>query len=141
MKLVVGPLILFKNSFIWTWMTTWIWASLVAQKLNNPPAMQDSQVQSLGQEDPVEESMATHSSIFTWRILWTEEPVATVHRVVQSWTWLKQLSMHTQPLGLGLRFHNHIILPFRKIWNPGIISVAICLAVLTIFGKWKQWWK
>ena len=86
MKLVVGPLILFKNSFIWTWMTTWIWASLVAQKLNNPPAMQDSQVQSLGQEDPVEESMATHSSIFTWRILWTEEPAATVHRVVQSWT-------------------------------------------------------
>ena len=87
MKLVVGPLILFKNSFIWTWMTTWIWASLVAQQLNNPPAMQDSRVQSLGQEDPLEESMATHSSIFTWRSLWTEEePVATVHRVAQSWT-------------------------------------------------------
>ena len=86
MKLVVGPLILFKNSFIWTWMTTWIWVSLVAQQLKNPPAMQETQVQSLGQEDPLEESMATHSSIFTRRILWTEEPMATVHRVAQSWT-------------------------------------------------------
>ena len=42
--------------------------------IENSPAMQEIQVQSLGQEDPLEEGMATHSSILTWRIPWTEEP-------------------------------------------------------------------
>ena len=40
----------------------------------NPPAMQETWVQSLGQEDPLEEEMATHSSILAWTIPWTEEP-------------------------------------------------------------------
>jgi len=40
----------------------------------NPPAMHETRVQSLGQEDPLEEEMATHSSIFAWRIPWTEGP-------------------------------------------------------------------
>ena len=40
----------------------------------NPPAKQEMRVQSLGQEDPLEEGMATHSSIPAWRIPWTEEP-------------------------------------------------------------------
>ena len=44
------------------------WASLVAQIVKNPPAMQETWVRSLGREDPLEESMATHSSILTWRI-------------------------------------------------------------------------
>ena len=51
-----------------------IWASLVAQTVKNLAAMQETWVQSLGQEDPLEEGMATHSSIFAWRIPWTEEP-------------------------------------------------------------------
>ena len=42
--------------------------------MKNPPAMQETQVQSLGQEDSLEEGMATHSSILAWRIPWTEEP-------------------------------------------------------------------
>ena len=49
----------------------------MAQWIKNPPAMQEMQetwVQSLGQEDPMEEEMATHSSILVWEILWTEEP-------------------------------------------------------------------
>ena len=41
---------------------------LVAQMVKNPPAMQETQVRSLGQEDPLEKEMATHSSILTWRI-------------------------------------------------------------------------
>ena len=49
-------------------------ASLVAQRLKHLPAMQETWVQSLGQEDPLEKEMATHSSILTWRIPWTEEP-------------------------------------------------------------------
>ena len=50
------------------------WASLVAQMVKNPPAMQEARVRSLGREDPLEKGMATHSSILAWRIPWTEEP-------------------------------------------------------------------
>jgi len=48
-------------------------ASLVAQSGKNLPAVQETQVQSLGQEDSLEKEMATHSSILAWKILWTEE--------------------------------------------------------------------
>ena len=46
----------------------------MAQTVNNLPAMQETQVQSLGQEDPLEKGMATHYSILAWEIPWTEEP-------------------------------------------------------------------
>ena len=45
----------------------------MAQVVKNLPAMQESQVQSLGWEDPLEEEMATHSSILNWKIPWTME--------------------------------------------------------------------
>ena len=48
-------------------------ASLVIQTVKNLPAMQETWVRSLGQEDPLEKGMATHSSILAWRISWTEE--------------------------------------------------------------------
>ena len=48
--------------------------SLVAQSVKNLPAMQETQVRSLGQEDPLEKGMAVHFSIPPWRIPWTEEP-------------------------------------------------------------------
>ena len=50
------------------------WASLVAQMVKNLLEMQDTWVWSLGQEDPLEKGMATHSSILAWEIPWTEEP-------------------------------------------------------------------
>ena len=51
--------------------------------------MQETWVRSLGQEDPLEEGMATHASTLAWRIPWTEEPGgATVHGVTKSWTRL-----------------------------------------------------
>ena len=49
-------------------------ASLVAQTVKNLPAMPETQVQSLGEDDPLEKDMATRSSIRAWRIPWTEEP-------------------------------------------------------------------
>jgi len=49
-------------------------ASLVAQMVKNLPAMREIWIQSLGWEDPLKKEMATHSSILSWRILWTEEP-------------------------------------------------------------------
>ena len=48
-------------------------ASLVAQMVKNLPAIQETWVQSLGWEDPVEKEMATHFSILAWRVPWTEE--------------------------------------------------------------------
>ena len=51
-----------------------MWSSLVAQTVRNPPAMKETQVQSLGWEDPLEKGMTTHSSILAWRNPWTEEP-------------------------------------------------------------------
>ena len=48
--------------------------TLIAQLIKNPPAAQETWVQSLGWEDPLEEGMATHSSTLAWRIPWTEEP-------------------------------------------------------------------
>ena len=48
--------------------------SLMAHEVKNPPEMQETKVPSLGQEDSQEDGMATHSSIFTWRIPWAEEP-------------------------------------------------------------------
>ena len=47
----------------------------MAQMVKNPPAMKETRIRSLGWEDPLEEEMATHSSILAWRIPWTEEPV------------------------------------------------------------------
>ena len=58
---------------IWASYTTYI-AFVVAQTVKNPPAVQETQVRSLGREDPLEKGMATHSSILAWRIPWTEEP-------------------------------------------------------------------
>ena len=51
-----------------------VWASLVAQRLKQLPGMQETQVQSLGWEDPLEKGIAAHSSVLVWRISWTEEP-------------------------------------------------------------------
>ena len=59
----------------------WMRASLVAQKVKRLPVMRETRVQSLGREDPLEKEMATHSSTFAWRILWTDK-----HGGLQS-TW------------------------------------------------------
>ena len=59
-------------------------ASLVAQRLKHLPPMREAQVPSLGQEDPLEKEMITHSSILAWRIPWTEEPGGLqFHRVAK----------------------------------------------------------
>ena len=65
-------------------------ASLVAQSIKNLPAMRETWVRPLGWEDPLEEGMATHSSIVAWRIPTDREAWwATVYRVTKSWTQLK----------------------------------------------------
>ena len=72
------------------------WASLVAQVVKNLPTMQETQFRSLGREDPLEEGMATCSSVLAWRIPWTEEPGGLQSMVLQrvDFARLKRLSMH-----------------------------------------------
>ena len=58
----------------------------MAQSVKNLPVMQETWVQSLGWENPLEKEMATHTSILAWRILWTKEPSGTVRGVTESRT-------------------------------------------------------
>ena len=51
-----------------------MWDSLVAQMVKSLPVMRETQLQSLGQEDPLDKEMTTHSNILGWKIPWTEEP-------------------------------------------------------------------
>jgi len=63
----------------------------VAQTVKNPPAMRETWVRSLGQENPLEEGMATHCSILAWRTPWTEEPGGLQSTGSQRWPRLKLL--------------------------------------------------
>ena len=103
--------------------------------------MQETQVQSLGWEDPLEKEMATHSSILTWEIPWLEEPGgATVHGVAKSQT---RLSTHAQsPVGngSGCLAGKKILFPSRRelcLWLGGYFYSAIlaswCWVRLCIF--------
>ena len=56
------------------WLPWWLWASLVAQRVKCLPTMWETQVQSLGQEDPLEKEMVPHSSTLARKIPWTEKP-------------------------------------------------------------------
>ena len=79
-------------------------ASLVAQRLKDLPPMQETQVRSLGQEDPLEKEMATHSSILAWRIPWTEElgrlQSTGSQRVGHDWSDFTSLLRHLRGLTL-----------------------------------------
>ena len=68
---MVQPLVCLANFYSLPYKS---WASLVAQMVKRLPAMQETWVWSLGQEDPLEKEMETHSSILAWKIPWTEEP-------------------------------------------------------------------
>ena len=75
-------------------------ASLVAQRLKRLPAMRETWVWFLGQENPLEKEMATHSSILAWRISWTEEPSGLQstgsQRVRHKWATSLSLSRWTR---------------------------------------------
>ena len=60
-------------------------ASLAAQMVKNPPAMQETWIRPLGWEDPLEEGMATHSSVLAWGIPWAEEPGRLQALGLRSW--------------------------------------------------------
>ena len=75
----------------------WIWVDFpVSQMVKNLPAMQETQVQCLSQEDPLENGMATHSSTFVWRIPWSEASIGQVYGVTE--LAMTEANTHTQNL-------------------------------------------
>ena len=86
---------------------TILWASPVAQMVKNLPAIQETEAQSLGQEEPLEEELATHFSILACRIPWTEKPGGLqflgLQRVGHDWATNFHFSFHNVYLSFSSR--------------------------------------
>ena len=133
------------------------WASLVAQLVKNLPVMQETWVQSLGQEDPLENIMAAHSSILAWRIPWTEEPGRLqsmgLQRVGHDWVtftlcWLykigSEVSESRSVVSNSLRSHGLYSLWNSSSQNTGVGSLSLLQAIFPTQGSnpdlpcWRQ---
>jgi len=112
-----------------------IWASQVAQWYRNHLPMQEMQVRSLGQEDPLEEGMATHSCILAWRIPWTEESGGLQstgsQRVGHNWAHVHACShshTHTHVIIIQQWFASHrqrlYILFLHYFYHPVIVCLS-----------------
>ena len=102
------------------------WASQVAQWVKNPPAMQEMQVQSLGWEDPLEEGMATHSSILAWKIPWREEP----GRLQSIVNWSNLAHTHTgEEASRCYRSGPPLALQLNK-WKSSVVKPDIFISLL-----------
>ena len=104
------------------------WASLVGQTIKNLPTMQETQVRSLGQEDPLEKGMATHSSVLAWRIPWIEEPGGMQsmgsQRVGQDWATNNQWSGSSR--GTGFHLFRVVSLVPRTVLGTEMLLINIC---------------
>ena len=126
----------------------------MALVVKNPPANAGdikTQVWSLGGEDPLEEGIATHSSILAWRIPNRGAWRATVHRIMESWTWLKRLSMHAHMECEVSNRANECDLQPEKVWlhwsqrekqtparQPQPFIQGTSTIIITIWGDGEQ---
>ena len=116
---------------------------LVAQSVKNPPAMQETWVQSLGWEDPLEKGLATHSSILAWRIRWIEEPDRLQsmgsQRVGHYWTTLIHSLTHSFTLSLYffILLWSDIYFPVSQFFISGGQSIGTSVLTL-LFCYIKQ---
>ena len=111
---------------------------MVVQTVKNQPAMQETKVWSLGQEDPLEKEMATHSSVLAWRIPWTEElgclQSMGLHRVRHDWLTKKTTHTHT---GDAPR-KNKEVTGMVRFW---IMDITVPLFFLSVTGEsWGNNW-
>ena len=100
--------------------------------IKNPAATQETWVWSLSQEDPLEEGMATHSSILAWRIPWTEEHGGLPSLGSQSQKRLKQLSMHT--------YFTRRILIFESWYKKSLIRHHLCCVSRVLYPEFYFLW-
>ena len=82
--------------------------------------MQETRVQSLGWEDPLEKGMATHSSILAWRTPWTEDPGGLQSLGLQSLTRLSDWQLSTLTSQLIPPLHVHVSIPYTCISSPAL---------------------
>ena len=85
------------------------WASQVALLVKKLPAMQETQVRSLSQEDPPEEGVATHSSILAWRISWTEEPDELQSKGLKELDTTDLAHLHANCMPTQMNSGNHML--------------------------------
>ena len=90
----------------------------MAQKLKNLPAMQETQVRSMDWEDPLGKEMATHSSILSWKILWTEEP-----------GWLQFMGMQR----VGHNWQTNTLLFKKLVVKTNIIMVLFLVITIVVW--------
>ena len=121
---------------------TSIWTSLVAQMVKRLPTMRETQVQSLGREDLLEQEMATYSSILAWKAPWTEKPGSLQSMGSQSWTRLSNFtstftqdwSRYSKRVNREIRLNSGLGTHHRSLvagsFNP----------VLSTNEKFSQWW-
>ena len=130
-----------------------LWASLVAQMVKNLPAMWEIWVWSLGQEDPLEKGMATHSSILAWRIPWTEKPGwLPIHRTAELDT-IEQPTLPKISAEANLIFYhftylfsltqNYFVNDEKPPWiNESMLDIIFLIWFTFSWIKWKHFcWK
>ena len=118
-----------------SWQLTYFRASLVAQMVNHLPAMRETQVWSLGWEDPLEKEMATHSSTLAWKIPWTEEPGRLqpkgLQRVRHNWA----TSLYTSLILYTIVFASYFsspLLPLSRSVSP-VVTTSFFLYLWACF--------
>ena len=123
---------------------SWFKASLVAQRVKNLPAMQETWVQSLGQEDTLEKGMATNASILAWRIPWTESLVG--YR-----PWGHRVGYPPRKHGWMVCSWGKSSSPFHERWLKSAAAVFLCgmacgyglrtTATTEIISEWSCCWE
>ena len=122
---MVCPVILQSTSSDWVW-GAHCETPLVAHRVKRPPAMREAQVRSLGQEDPLEKEMATHSSTLAWKIPWMEEPGRLQSTGLQRvrHNWVTSLSLFCETL---------VFLPSNDTLGPKTRAASVLAAVIPSF--------
>ena len=119
---------------------------MVEKAVKNPPAMQKTQVRSLGWEDPLEKGMATHSSILAWRIhrqrsLVGYSPWGYKEFDMTEWLTLIYFAFTNQSRkGIFLEYHNDWILICLPLLTEVVISIQICEATREV-KEWADVWE
>ena len=111
-------------------------ASLVPRMVKHLPAIRETWVQSLDWEDPLEEKMATHSSILAWRIPWTEEPGGLSSMVSERVRQTEDACTRVKP---GLLVCGHTL--FLQQWSSAGAAFCICPLLQGTTGNvWRLFW-
>ena len=105
-----------------------LWASLVAQTVQNLPAVWETQVQTLSQEDPLERGMAAHPSILAWKIPWTKQPVRLQSMGSQELDLTKWLTLQFSALWVTFSEWVSFVIHLTM-WNTVLRTTVTCLRI------------